>query len=66
RNKEPVVWKPTDIGGEPSQFGAAGRRTKLLKLFQPVREGKCEIIEEEDPEEAGVSLALKLRGAKIL
>jgi len=66
KKKEPVIWKPTDIGGEPSQFGAAGRRTKLLKLFQPVREGKCEMIEEESPEEAGVSLALKLRGAKIL
>ena len=41
-------------------------RTKLLKLFQPVREGKCEIIEEDSPEEAAVSLALKLRQAKIL
>ena len=66
KKKEPVVWKPADIGVEPSQVGAAGRRTKLLKLFQPVREGKCEIIEEESPEEAAVSLALKLREAKIL
>ena len=49
-----------------SQIGAAGRRTKLLKLFQPVREGKCEIIEGETPEEAAVNLALKLREAKIL
>jgi len=66
KKKEPVIWKPADIGGEPSQLGAAGRRTKLLKLFQPVREGKCEIIEEDSPEEAAVSLALKLRQAKIL
>ncbi len=66
KKKEPVIWKLADIGGEPSQFGAAGRRTKLLKLFQPVREGKCEIIEEDSPEEAAVSLALKLREAKIL
>ena len=66
KKKEPVIWKPADIGGEPSQVGAAGRRTKLLKLFQPVREGKCEIIEEDSPEEAAVSLALKLRQAKIL
>lgn len=66
KKKEPVVWKPADIGVEPSQVGAAGQRTKLLKLFQPVREGKCEIIEEESPEEAAVSLALKLREAKIL
>ena len=66
RKKEPVTWKPTDIGIEPSQVGATGRRTKLLKLFQPVREGKCEIIEEENPEEAAANLALKLREAKIL
>jgi len=66
KKREPIIWKPADIGGEPSQIGAAGRRTKLLKLFQPVREGKCEIIEEESPEETAVSLALKLREAKIL
>jgi len=63
---EPVVWKPADIGVDPSQVGAAGRRAKLLKLFQPVREGKCEIIEGETPEESGVNLALKLREAKVL
>lgn len=66
KKKEPVIWKAADIGGEPSQFGAAGRRTKLLKLFQPVREGKCEIITGDSPEEAAVSLALKLREEKIL
>ncbi len=66
KKKEPTIWHPADIGVEPSQAGAAGRRTKLLKLFQPVREGKCEIIEGESPEEAGANLALKLREAKIL
>ena len=49
KKKEPIIWKPADIGVEPSQIGAAGRRTKLLKLFQPVREGKCEIIGGESP-----------------
>ena len=63
---QPVIWKPADIGVEPSQIGAGGRRTKLLKLFQPVREGKCEIIEGENPEEAAVNLALKLRKSKII
>jgi len=63
---QPVIWKPADIGVEPSQIGAGGRRTKLLKLFQPVREGKCEIIEGENPEEAAVNLALKLRESKII
>jgi len=66
KKKEPIVWKPADIGVEVSQIGAAGRRTRLLKLFQVVREGKCEIIEGDSPEEAAVNLALKLREAKIL
>ena len=63
---EPTVWKPADIGLEPSQVGTAGQRAKMLKLFQPVHEGKCEIAEGETPEEAAVNLALKLREAKIL
>jgi electron transfer flavoprotein beta subunit len=66
KKKEPAVWKPADIGVEVSKTGAAGRHTKLLKLFQPVREGKCEIIEGENPEEAAVNLAVKLREAKVL
>jgi len=63
---EPVVWKPADIGIDPSKVGAAGRHTKLLKLFQPVRETKCEMIEGETPEEAAANLATKLREAKII
>ncbi|MFC1865037.1 electron transfer flavoprotein subunit beta/FixA family protein, partial [Chloroflexota bacterium] len=66
KRKEPVVWKPADIGVDPSQLGAAGRRSKLLKLFQPVREGECEVVEGETVEEAAANLALKLREAKIL
>ena len=66
KKKQPVVWKPADIGVEASQVGAAGRRTGLLKLFQPVREGKCEFIAGDSPEEAAVNLALKLRESKIL
>jgi len=63
---EPITWKPADLGIEPSQIGAAGRHTKTLKLFQPAREGKCEVIEGDNPEEAAANLALKLREVKIL
>ncbi len=66
KRKEPVIWKPADIGVETARLGANGRRTKLLKLFQPVREGKCEVITGESPEEAATNLALKLREAKVL
>jgi electron transfer flavoprotein beta subunit len=64
--KQPIIWKPQDIELDPSQIGAQGRRTKLAKLFQPVREVKCEIIEADTPTEAAINLALKLREAKII
>lgn len=66
RKVEPIIWKPADIGVEESQVGAAGRKVKLLKLFQPVHEGRCEVIEGESAEEAGINLALKLREAKLI
>ena len=64
--KQPIIWKPQDIGVDPSQIGAKGRRTKLIKLFQPVKEAKCEIIGGESPAEAAVNLALRLRQAKVI
>jgi electron transfer flavoprotein beta subunit len=63
---EPVVWKPADIGIEPSKTGAAGRRTDMKKLFQPVHEGRCDFAPGETPEEMAVNLAVKLREAKVL
>ncbi len=66
KQKETTIWNPSDIGVETSQVGAAGRRIKLLKLFQPIREGSCEFISGDSPEEAGASLALELRKAKVL
>jgi electron transfer flavoprotein beta subunit len=66
KRKEPIIWKPADIGAEPARLGAAGRRTRLSKLFQPIRETKCEIVVGDTPEEAAVKLALILREAKAL
>jgi electron transfer flavoprotein beta subunit len=66
KRKEPVIWHPADLGVDASKIGAAGRRAKLDKLFQPVREAKCEIITGDTPEEAATKLALKLREAKAL
>ncbi len=64
--KQPIIWKPADIGVDTSQIGASGRRLKLLKLFQPVKEAKCEIVGGDSPTEIGINLALKLREAKII
>jgi len=62
----PTVWTLADIGLDASQVGAAGRRSRLVGLFERVQEGMCEFVEAETEEEAGVRLALKLREAKIL
>ena len=64
--KEPIVWKPADIGVDISKIGAAGRRTRMLKLFQPVHGGKCEIITGRNEEDAGDNLAKKLVAVKLL
>ncbi|MBI4296586.1 MAG: electron transfer flavoprotein subunit beta/FixA family protein [Chloroflexi bacterium] len=66
KKKEPVVWKPADIGVDSSQIGAAGRHARLVKLFQPVQEGKVQLITADTPEEAAARLALKLREDKLL
>ncbi len=64
--KEPIVWSAADIGADTSKCGAAGARAKLEKLFVPVKEGVCEIIEGESPEEAAGALALKLREVRLI
>lgn len=66
KRKEPIIWKPDDLGVDASSVGAAGRRTKLVRLFQPVKESKCEIVGGDTPEEAAAKLALILREAKAL
>lgn len=65
--RKPVtVWKASDLEADPAQLGRAGARTELLKLYTPVREARCEIVEGETPEEAGTKMALRLRQAKLL
>ncbi|MBI2909774.1 MAG: electron transfer flavoprotein subunit beta/FixA family protein [Chloroflexi bacterium] len=65
--RKPVtVWGPADIGLDTSQVGAAAARSKLVKLFIPVREGVCEIMEGESVAEAAVRLAVRLREAKVI
>jgi electron transfer flavoprotein beta subunit len=66
KRKEPIVWKPADIAVDPSKLGAAGRKTRLAKLFQPVKEGKCEVVTADSPEEAAVKLAQRLREMKVI
>jgi electron transfer flavoprotein beta subunit len=63
--KQPIRWKPADIGLEPAKAGSSGRCTRVLNLFQPVREAQCEIVSGDSPDEIGLNLASKLREAKV-
>ncbi|HEX9896512.1 MAG TPA: electron transfer flavoprotein subunit beta/FixA family protein [Dehalococcoidales bacterium] len=65
KRKEPIIWKPADISVDAGQIGAAGSCSKMLRLFQPVKEGKCEIITGDNEEEAAGNLAKKLMEAKL-
>jgi electron transfer flavoprotein beta subunit len=65
RKKIPV-WTATDIAAEPSQIGAGAARRKLVKLFSPARERKCEIITGETPAEAGAKLGEILRQKGVI
>lgn len=64
--KQPIIWSPADIGLQADQIGILGRRTKLLKLFQPVKEAKCILATGDSPLEVGTNLAVKLREAKLI
>jgi electron transfer flavoprotein beta subunit len=62
RNKPITTWNTQVLGVVPSQMGQA----RLLRLFIPQKEGRCEIVGGETPEEIGANLAVKLREAQIL
>jgi electron transfer flavoprotein beta subunit len=63
KKKEPVIWKPADIGLTPDE---TKERLRLVKLFQPVREARCQLISGETPEEAGANLADRLKQEKLI
>jgi electron transfer flavoprotein beta subunit len=61
--KKPVtVWKAADLGIDPGELS----RTAFSKLFQPVREVKCQVIPGASPAEAAQNLAVKLKEAKSI
>ena len=55
------VWNAQDINADFSQIGVGAARRKLVKLFIPKRERKCEVVEGETAAEAVVKLADRLR-----
>lgn len=57
------VWGPSDLGLDPAELKPV---RELRRLYVEQRETKVELIESDDPAEAGAQLALKLREAKLI
>jgi len=64
--KKVNTWTAQDIGAEPERLDPSKAKVKMLDLFIPVHEGKCEFVTGETPEEAGVNLHSRLRKAKLI
>jgi electron transfer flavoprotein beta subunit len=64
--KEVTTWSAADLGLDGSQLGAQGARLNLERLYAPVSDIECEIMEAETPEEAAQKLADRLREAKVI
>jgi electron transfer flavoprotein alpha/beta subunit len=60
------VWTAADLGLDHDAVGAPGRKVRLRRLYVERGETQCELIEADNPAEAGVALAQKLREAKLI
>jgi len=64
--KDPIIWGAGDIGVSDSEVGAVGRKTRVKKIFKPIKEMECEIIEGETEQEAAEALAYRLQEENLL
>jgi electron transfer flavoprotein beta subunit len=64
--KEIPFWSQQDIGVHPSAQGKLSARNKLLRLFAPSMERKCEMVKGETPAEAAEKLVKKILERKVL
>jgi electron transfer flavoprotein beta subunit len=64
--KKITIWTVRDVDVTPSRLDPSAAKVKMLKLFIPVHEGKCEFVAGETLEEAGANLHLRLRKAKLI
>jgi electron transfer flavoprotein beta subunit len=60
--KEIPLWSPQDIADK----GKWSARNKLLRLFAPSMERKCEMVRGETPAEAAEKLVQKILERKVL
>ncbi|MBX9811828.1 MAG: hypothetical protein K2Y16_09495, partial [Burkholderiales bacterium] len=64
--KPVVVWSAADLGVPADEVGAAGARCVRERVFVPVKDNRCEMVEGFSPEEQAAKLARRLREAKVI
>jgi electron transfer flavoprotein beta subunit len=61
--KQPfTAWQAGDLGVDT----VALRRSRMVRLFIPVKEVTCDLVDGATPEEAGAALALRLRETECI
>lgn len=64
--KSVPTWSLDELGVDPARVQAAARRLRLVEAVVPTREGRCELVEGETPEEQARGLARRLRERQAL
>ena len=64
--KQVTVWSAADLGLDAGQLGPEARKLALNRLYVPVSDTQCELIDGDTPEEKAQNLARKLREAKLI
>lgn len=65
--RKPVVtWCAADLGLAVDAIGAAGRRAVRERVFVPVKDNRCEMMEGASPSEQATRLVLRLRETKVI
>jgi electron transfer flavoprotein beta subunit len=66
RKVKPTIWKGEDLDLPAEILGAPDQKIKLVKLFKPVLDVECQMIQGNTPEEMGANLATVLRESNLI
>lgn len=64
--KQVTVWSAADLELDATQLGPEARKLTLERLYVPVTDVECELMEGDTPEEKAQNLARKLAEAKLI
>lgn len=64
--KPVVVWSAADLGVAAADVGAAGARRVRERVFVPVKDSHCEMVEGASPAAQAAGLVQRLREAKAI